>query len=181
MTIVRLTFMSITLCLVAYTAMIFGVSQTVLNDAAQGSLLRDPSGNIVGSKLIAQSFTSDRYFHSRPSSCDYNASASCGSNISPRDARLVDRARDIIQRQGASNEKKIPADLVSSSGSGLDPHITEEAALFQASRVASARGMEEQLVVQLIDKQKSSLMGRWGGPHIVNVLELNLAIDAIQR
>lgn len=178
MTTLRLILASIALCGFAYTAAIQGFARIASPDQASGSLVKDSGGRIIGSRLIAQSFNSDRYFHPRPSACDYNARAASGSNLSPKSPKLTDRAKAIISNHGASSEKPIPADLVTASGSGLDPDITEAAARYQAERVAKARGMDPAIVLKTVDETKRPLMAGFGGPSLVNVLELNLALDS---
>lgn len=181
MTTLRLVIFSIALCGFAYTAAIHSFARIANPAQASGSLVTNPDGRVVGSRLIAQAFTSDRYFHPRPSACDYHAGAAAGSNLSPKHPKLSDRAAAISSSQQASAENPIPADLVTASGSGLDPDITEAAARFQAERVAKARGLETVAVIKGIDETKRPLMGKLGGPTLVNVLELNLALDSIYR
>lgn len=181
MTSLRLILTSILLCCFAYVGVIYGFARIANPEQASGSLVTDSSGRIVGSRLIAQGFTSDRYFHARPSACDYNARGAAGSNLSPTNPKLMIRASEIIANQQASKENPIPADLVTTSGSGLDPDITESAARFQAERVAKSRQIDPALAMKTIDQIKRPLMGRFGGPQLVNVLELNLALDRILR
>ena len=181
MTTLRLILTSIALCGFAYTAAIHSFARIANPEQASGSLVRNPDGRVVGSLLIAQAFTSDRYFHPRPSGCDYNARAAAGSNLSPTNPKLTDRAAAVISSQQASTENPIPADLVTASGSGLDPDITEAAARFQAERVAKVRQMDPFTVMKTIDETKRPLMGKLGGPALVNVLEVNLALDRINR
>ncbi|MES2475955.1 MAG: potassium-transporting ATPase subunit C [Verrucomicrobiota bacterium] len=167
MTTLRLILTSIALCAVFHSFHILGLAQAFAPEKAAGSLVTDAQGKIIGSRLIAQAFTSDRYFHPRPSACDYNARASSGSNLSPTNPALAARAGEIATANHATADTPIPADLVTASGSGLDPHITQAAAHFQIARVAAARRMPEQSVRRLLPS----------GP-LVNVLELNLALDA---
>ena len=180
MTTLRLILLSIALCGFAYTSAIFGFARIANPEQASGSLVRNTDGKIIGSRLIAQAFASDRYFHPRPSACDYNASAAAGSNLSPLNPKLAVRAAAILSVHGASADNPIPADLVTASGSGLDPDITEAAARYQASRIARARQLDPAIVMKIIDQIKRPLMGKFGGPVLVNVLELNLALDALQ-
>lgn len=181
MTTLRLIFVSIVLCGFVYTATIHSFARIANPDQASGSLMKNSAGSVVGSRLIAQAFTSDRYFHPRPSACDYNARAAAGSNLSPTNPKLIVRATALISTHEASVENLIPADLVTASGSGLDPDITEAAARFQVNRVAKARQLDSALVMKIIDETKRPLMGKFGGPPLVNVLELNLALDKISR
>lgn len=179
MTTLRLTFFSIIICGFVYTLAIFGFAHSVNPAGAEGSLVVNAEGKMIGSQLIAQGFHSSRYFHPRPSACDYNAQASGGTNLSPRDPRVMSRAQEIIAQEKSGNDALIPADLVSCSGSGLDPHISEAAALYQAERIAKARGVAKQRIVEMIDAHKHALMGKWGGTNLLNVLELNIAIDTL--
>lgn len=181
MTTLRLILSSIALCGFAYTSIICGFTRIANPEQVSGSLVKDSSGHIIGSRLIAQAFTSDHYFHSRPSACDYNARGAAGSNLSPTNPKLAARALEIIATYQATKGNPIPADLVTASGSGLDPDITEAAARFQMEHVAKARQLEPSLVMKTINQTKRPLMGKFGGPALVNVLELNLALDRIIR
>jgi len=170
MTTLRLTLVSILLCGVLYVPAILAFGKTVVPEKANGSLVISTNGKIVGSRLIAQSFISPRYFHPRPSACDYNAQAASGSNLSPTNPELTKRAQEIILVNQADASRPIPADLVTASGSGLDPHITRAAAEFQIDRIAAARGLDAQTIRALLPN----------GP-LVNVLEINLALDQAKR
>lgn len=181
MTSLRLILISIALCGFAYTAAILGFARIASPEHADGSLVKSPDGRIIGSRLIAQTFTGDHYFHPRPSACDYNARAAAGSNLSPTNPKITERAKAIIAAHQASAEHPIPADLVTTSGSGLDPDITETAARYQVTRVANARQIDPAIVMKVIDATKRPLMAQFGGPTLVNVLELNLALDRISR
>jgi len=179
MTTIRLTLASILLCGFVYVSAIYGFASIANPDQSTGSLIKNSDGKIIGSRLIAQSFTSDRYFHPRPSACDYNARGAAGSNLSPTNSKLTDRATEIIAAYQATPENPIPADLVTASGSGLDPHISGAAARFQTGRIAAARNLEPVAVLKLIEKSERPLLGKFGGAPLINVLELNLALDAI--
>lgn len=148
---------------------------------AGGSLiLKD--GQVIGSELLAQSFTSDRYFHPRPSAAGngYDATASGGSNLAQSNAKLVQRIQGDIDKLAAANPgKPVPIDLVTTSGSGLDPDITPDAALYQAPRVAKARGLGEDRVRTLIEKHVTGRQLGFLGEPRVNVLELNLDLDSL--
>jgi K+-transporting ATPase ATPase C chain len=148
---------------------------------AGGSLiLKD--GQVIGSELLAQSFTADRYFHPRPSAAGngYDATASGGSNFAQSNAKLVQRIQGDIDKLAAANPgRPVPIDLVTTSGSGLDPDITPDAAFYQASRVAKARGLSDDRVRALIEKHVTGRQLGFLGEPRVNVLELNLDLDTL--
>ena len=176
---------------VAYPFAMTGIAQLLFPYQAQGSLV-ERDGKVVGSALIGQEFTSDRYFHGRPSAtvtpdpndssknvpAPYNAANSGGSNLGPASKDLAERlAGDIGKLKQENPSASIPVDLVTTSGSGLDPHISPEAALFQVPRVAKARDLPENRVRQLVADNTSPPLGGMLGEPRVNVLELNLALD----
>jgi K+-transporting ATPase ATPase C chain len=167
-------------CVVGYTAVILGIAKVVAPDTAEGSLIKDKDGQIIGSHLIAQKFTQPRYFWPRPSAVDYNAAGAGGSNKSPTSQDVADRARtNTIPQYAATAEKPLPADLAAASGGGLDPHITEHAALYQVDRVAKARSVSESQVEALIKRHAFAPGGFFTPDRLVNVLELNLALDGL--
>ena len=141
-------------------------------------------GQVIGSELLAQSFVSDRYFHPRPSAAGngYDATSSGGSNLAQSSAKLVQRIQGDIDKLSAENPgRPVPIDMVTTSGSGLDPDITPDAAFFQAPRIAKTRGLSEQLVRQLIEQHIAGRqLGILGEPR-VNVLDLNLALDKVGK
>ena len=148
---------------------------------AAGSLIMK-DGQVIGSELLAQSFTSDRYFHPRPSAAGngYDATSSGGSNLAQSNAKLVQRIQGDIDKLAAANPgKPVPIDLVTTSGSGLDPDITPDAAFYQAARVAKARGLSEDRVRTLIEKHITGRQLGFLGEPRVNVLELNLDLDTL--
>jgi K+-transporting ATPase ATPase C chain len=178
---------------VAYPFAITGIAQILFPGNAQGSLV-ERDGKVVGSTLIGQEFTREGYFHGRPSAttapdpndsiktapAPYNAANSGGSNLGPTSKALIERVQGDIEKLKQENRSaQVPADLVTTSGSGLDPHISPEAALFQVPRVAKARNLPQNVLRQLIAANTSDrLIGLLGEPH-VNVLELNLALDRL--
>jgi potassium-transporting ATPase KdpC subunit len=148
---------------------------------ADGSLITK-DGQVIGSELLAQSFTSDRFFHPRPSAAGngYDPTSSGGSNLAQSNAKLVQRIQGDIDKLAAANPgKPVPIDLVTTSGSGLDPDITPDAAFYQAARVAKARGLSEDRVRALIEKHVTGRQLGFLGEPRVNVLELNLDLDTL--
>jgi K+-transporting ATPase ATPase C chain len=168
---------------IAYPLAITGIAKATMHDRAEGSLV-EKDGKIVGSTLIGQNFSTDRYFWPRPSATGntpYNASASSGTNLGTTSEKLketVTAAIDNLRKSGISG--KIPADAASSSGSGLDPHISPAFALAQVARVAKARNLPVDRVRALVDGHiDGRLLGIIGEPR-VNVLELNMALDSLE-
>ena len=174
----RLVIVTLLVCVAGYTALILSFARIIAPDTAEGSLVKDKEGKIVGSRLIAQKFTQSRYFWPRPSAPDDNASGAAGSNKSPTSSDIADRARtNTVPQHAATPEKPLPADLAAASGSGLDPHITERAALYQVERVAKARHVSPSHLEALIEQHVFSPGGPLTPDRLVNVLELNLALD----
>src|ERR1700680_4705973 len=175
----------------AYPLAMTGIAQVIFPSSAQGSLI-ERDGKVVGSALIGQVFTKDEYFHGRPSATNtpdpqdstktvdapYNAANSGGSNLGPTNKALIDRVKGDVDKLKEENPSApVPIDLVTTSGGGLDPHISPEAALFQVPRVAKARNMPEDRVRQLVNEYiESRFLGLLGEPR-VNVLALNMALD----
>lgn len=170
------------LCGVVYPLFVTGVSQLALPGRSGGSLIVSEKG-IAGSNLIGQAFTQPGYFHGRPSATDpaYNASGSGGSNLGPSNAELIKKVTERVaamrKLEKLPADEKIPADMVTSSASGLDPHISVEAALLQARRVAEERSLKISDVEQLISSNTEEIfLGFWGSRR-VNVLKLNMELD----
>jgi len=166
---------------IVYPAVVTGLSYLLFKDKAEGSLITR-EGKVVGSRLIGQSFTGAGYFHSRPSAAGtgYDASASNGTNLGPTSSQLFETnvKAAAAAAQADNPESPVPVDLVTSSASGLDPHISPAAAEFQVARVARARGMSEEDVRQTVREHTEGRdFGILGEPR-VNVLELNLDLDA---
>ena len=171
---------------VVYPFAVTGLAQVLFHDQAEGSLVR-VDGHAVGSRLIGQSFSEPGYFWSRPSATapqPYNGIASGGSNLGPLNPALTDAIKSRIEALKAAdptNTLPVPVDLVTASGSGLDPDISIAAARYQAARVARTRGLDPAAVQSLIDTHtRGRLFGLVGEPR-VNVLELNLALDALKK
>jgi K+-transporting ATPase ATPase C chain len=163
-----------------YPLGVTGLGQLLFPKQANGSLI-EKNGQILGSRLIGQPFTSDKYFHSRPSAAGngYDASSSSGSNLGPTNTQLVDRVKqDVAKLQQENPGAAIPADLVTTSASGLDPDISPAAAQFQIPRIARARGISAEALRPLVVRHTQKR--QWGilGEARVNVLELNLDLDA---
>jgi K+-transporting ATPase ATPase C chain len=166
------------LCAVVYPAVVWGLAQLAFPNQAAGSLVYGRDRTVIGSDLIAQPFASDRYFHPRPSAVDYKADATGGSNLGPTNPALREAITARAVALGATAERPAPVDLVTASGSGIDPHISPEAAAYQASRVAQARGLALAQIHSLINDHTEHSGALIGAPPRVNVLRLNLALDA---
>jgi K+-transporting ATPase ATPase C chain len=165
---------------ILYPLAVWGVGQTVFPYQANGSLIKNGKGEIAGSELIGQNFTGAGYFHSRPSAAGngYDGGASGGSNLGPTSQKLIDRIKTDAETLHTENpNKQIPADLVTTSASGLDPHISPAAAEFQIPRVAKERRISESELKNIVAKfTETRDLGVFGEPR-VNVLKLNLALD----
>ena len=161
---------------VIYPLFIWGAGRILFRHQADGSL-ETRGGAVIGSSLIAQPFTSAKYFHPRPSAVSYNAQGSGGSNLSPSNPALAAGILAAVISLKKENNPPIPVDMVTQSGSGLDPHISPESALWQAKRVAKARAVDEKAVIDIINKSvEKPLLGLFGEKR-VNVLALNMKLD----
>ncbi|QNI34464.1 potassium-transporting ATPase subunit KdpC [Alloacidobacterium dinghuense] len=180
---IRFTLVTTLLLGIAYPLAVTAFGHLVFRDRADGQLITR-NGQVIGSRIIGQSFSSDKYFHSRPSAAGngYDATSSGGSNLAASNQKLVSRIQgDVAKYQQDGNSQPVPIDLVTVSGSGLDPDISPAAALFQVKRVAQARNLTEDEVHSLVESHiQPRQFGVLGEPR-VNVLELNLALDQLQR
>jgi K+-transporting ATPase ATPase C chain len=182
-TSIRFTLFTAALFGLGYPLLVTGIAHVLFPRQADGSLILR-NGQVIGSSLIAQSFTSDRYFHPRPSDAGngYDATSSGGSNLAQSNKVLIQRIQDAIHKLQAENPgQPVPIDMVTTSGSGLDPDITPDDAYYQAPRVAKARGLSLDAVRKLIAAHITPRQLGFLGEPRVNVLELNLALDQISK
>jgi K+-transporting ATPase ATPase C chain len=167
----------------AYPVVITGIAQTVFPHQADGSLI-EHDGKLIGSELIAQNFDKPEYFWSRPSAASYNGGASTGSNLGPTNPALLDAVKNRVEALKAAdpeNTRPVPVDLVTASGSGLDPHLSPAAAEYQVARVAKARGLTPEQVRKFVEEHTEGRQFGFLGEPRVNVLELNMALDQWKR
>jgi K+-transporting ATPase ATPase C chain len=179
-TAILMTIVTTVLFGLIYPLAVTGIAQLVFTEKANGQLIKRTDGAIIGSKIIGQPFSGPGYFHPRPSAAGagYDAGASSGSNLGPTNQKLIDRVKaDVATLQAENPGKRVPIDLVTTSGSGLDPHISPAGAEFQIPRVARERGMSESEATSLVAKHtEGRTLGILGEPR-VNVLLLNLELD----
>ncbi|HEU5180940.1 MAG TPA: potassium-transporting ATPase subunit KdpC [Candidatus Polarisedimenticolia bacterium] len=178
---VRFTLVTMVLLGIGYPLVVWSIGRTLFPAQAEGSLILRDDGTVVGSRLLAQRFTRDDYFYPRPSAVDYNAASTGGSNLGPSNPEHLKSVRErlgaVTTREGVT-PGQVPSELVTASGGGLDPHIPPQAAELQARRIAEARGVPVERVRELIHSHtQAPALGFLGRP-VVNVLELNLALDS---
>jgi K+-transporting ATPase ATPase C chain len=170
------TAFTLVVCAAGYPVVLWLVAHGLAPASAVGRLV-ERDGMVVGSSRVAQAFANPAYVWPRPSAVSYDASATGGSNLSPANPKITERAKELLARPGMVGDGPVPAELVLASGSGLDPHVTLEAARYQAPRIAAARNVEARAVTELIDGLASDPGLGLAGVRLVNVLEANLALD----
>lgn len=177
----RLLPATVLICSGMYTVIVLLAAQ-IVPYSASGSLIRSENGQVIGSELIGQQFTRPEYFWPRPSAVSWNAAGAGGSNLSPASLAMRQRSEKLLGAFALKKGEKAPADLVSASGSGLDPHISIAAARFQASRVAHARGLSIDKVMSMINEPASgNITIPLLNESLVNVLQLNRSLDRLQK
>lgn len=172
----RISAATLLICSGGYVLLVLGVAQGLTPDTANGSLVTE-GRRVVGSRLIAQGFERPEHVWPRPSAPAYDGMGAAGSNESPTSPDVRARAVEIVARYGATEDRPLPAELAAGSGGGLDPHVTVHAARYQAARVAAARGVEEAQIIDVIERHAFAPGGFLTPDRLVNVLELNLALD----
>jgi potassium-transporting ATPase KdpC subunit len=177
----RIVLVTMGICCILYTLIILTIGQALTSNTANGSLIYNDQGKIAGSVFLAQGFSRPDYFWPRPSAVDYNAAAAGGSNLSPTNQQLRSRAKIIMTNLETTAGNPVPADLVTASGSGLDPDITLSAAKYQAARVAAARGLSITAVMELLEKYAYRPGSLFTPELLVNVVLINTALDKMGK
>lgn len=184
-TIVRLAVLFILLCGVVYPLVCTGIAQLAMPEQANGSLIKNEAGQVIGSELIGQNFTDPKYFHGRVSSIDYNGAASGSGNYAPSNPDLLQRTKDSIEAWKKENPdvpvNQLPVDLMTNSGSGLDPHITPASAKVQVPRISKQTGIPADKLNALVEEHTDGRELGLFGEERVNVLELNIALSAMLK
>ncbi|WP_175073217.1 potassium-transporting ATPase subunit KdpC [Terribacillus sp. AE2B 122] len=178
----RLGLVCLVLCSVMYPLAVTGIGQLFFSYQANGSLTEDENDNVIGSELIGQTFTDPALFQGRVSSIENDAAGSGTPNYAPSNPELISRTKDAIEAQQLANPDggPVPLDLVTNSGSGLDPHISVEAAEFQVPRIAEVRGIPEEELYNLIERHRTSHLEEMLGAPAVNVLKMNVDLQALR-
>ncbi|KON90042.1 potassium-transporting ATPase subunit C [Sporosarcina globispora] len=176
--IVRTSFLIMLVGGLLYPLAVTGIAQAIMPDRADGSLIYNEKNEVIGSELIGQSFTSPEYFHGRVSSIEYDGAGSGSNNYAPSNQEMIDRTKDSVEAWKAANPStpinEVPIDLVTNSGSGLDPHISPEAAFAQVGRISELTGIDQQALRDLVEKHTEGKELGLFGEERVNVLKLNL-------
>ena len=179
---IKITALTLVLFGVAYPLLIVGIAKIAAPHSGKGELVV-VNGKTVGFKLIGQKFTADRYFNGRPSAVDYNAASTSGSNKGPSNpdylAQVDQRIQEFLAKNPSVRKEDVPVDLVTASGSGLDPDISPQAALVQIGRISKVRNIEKDKLIQLVNQQTATPRFSLFGPPAINVLNLNIALDKL--
>lgn len=181
--IVRTSFVIMLVGGLLYPLAVTGIAQAIMPDRANGSLIYNEKNEVIGSELIGQSFTSPEYFHGRVSSIEYDGAGSGSNNYAPSNQEMIERTKDSVEAWKAANPStpinKVPIDLLTNSGSGLDPHISPEAALAQVGRISELTGIDKQALRDLVEKHTEGRELGLFGEERVNVLKLNLDLKEL--
>ena len=176
---IRLTGLTLAFCVIAYMTLVLASAAMLAPEQRLGSLIYSNDGKVIGSRLVAQKFTRPEYLWPRPSAVDYNAAGAGGSNLSPTNLKIRERAKEIIASYVLESGSSIPADLVTASGSGLDPHISLAAAMIQADRIAMSRQVNPSAIKDLLQQQAGAeVINTAASEGCINVLEFNLLLDS---